>query len=312
MIDSHCHPQFPEYDADRDEMIKRTLEGGGGMIAIGTDLETTRQAVALAETYGNPPSPDGFGRAGIWATAGLHPTDANGPAYAEALASLKPTAERRSAGKQAVDNFVEFMSYNKVVAVGEVGLDYYRITNQEERIKQKEVFKSFIELAQKYQKPLILHLRNSPGSNDAFSDALAIWGEMFPGVARPPRFSLKNLGVVHSFTGDLATAQAFIAQGFLIGLNGIITFPPSSRHSGTSEGQVPNQYDELIKALPLGKILIETDAPYLAPVPHRGKRNEPLWVKYVAEKIAQVKNISPEEVGRITTQSTCELFNLQA
>jgi len=302
MIDSHCHPQFSKYDADRDEMIKRTLEGGVGMIAIGTDLETTRQAVALAETYGNPPSPDGFGRAGIWATAGLHPTDANGPAYAEALASPKPTAERRSAGKQAVDNFVEFMSYNKVVAVGEVGLDYYRITNQEERIKQKEVFKSFIELAQKYQKPLILHLRNSPGSNDAFSDALSLLDSLFlihDSISR---------GVVHSFTGDLATAQAFIAQGFLIGLNGIITFPPSSRHSGTSEGQVPNQYDELIKALPLGKILIETDAPFLAPVPHRGKRNEPLWVKYVAEKIAQVKNIRVEEVDEVTTQNTRQLF----
>ena len=276
MIDSHCHPQFSQYDADREEVIKRMLNSGvpsnevgraspaagGGMIAIGTDLETTRQAVALAETHQN-----------IWASAGAHPTEVSG---------------------QTVDNFVEFMSHNKVVGVGEVGLDYYRITNQEERIKQQEVFKSFIELAQKYRKPLILHLRNSPGTFDAFSDALVILSEMFSGVARPPKFSLENLGVVHSFTGDLATAQAFMAQGFLIGLNGIITFS--------------SQHDELIKALPLEKILIETDAPYLAPVPHRGKRNEPLWVKYVAEKIAQVKNINLAEVDEVTTQNTRQLF----
>lgn len=276
MIDSHCHPQFSKYDEDQDEVIRRALDAGVGMIAIGTDVETTRQGIALAEKYPN-----------LWATAGLHPTD---------IGDNPGPLLRQGFGGRSVDNFVEFMSHNKVVGVGEVGLDYYRITNPEARIKQKEVFKSFIKLAQDFNKSLILHLRNSPDSFDAFSDALLILDEMFSGVACPPKFSKENLGVVHSFTGTLTFAQQFIERGFLIGLNGIITFS--------------SQHDALIKAIPLEKILLETDAPFLAPVPHRGQRNEPLWVKYVAEKIAQVKNIPIDQVIKQTVENTVQLFKL--
>ena len=261
MIDSHCHPNFPQYDLDRDELIIRTLKEGGGMIAVGTNLATSSEVVALAEKYEK-----------IWASVGTHPTDLS--------------------SEGAVDNFLQFMSHNKVVAVGEVGLDYYRTEDQKEKARQKEVFKQFIQLAQDFNKPLILHCRCSPRTTDAYSDAL----EILDGVARPPKFSKENLGVVHSFTGDYSTAQGFIKRGFLIGLNGITTF------SG--------QHEELISQLPLDKILLETDSPYLAPIPHRGERNEPLWLKYVAEKISQVKNITTEQVVAASDQNCQKLFRI--
>ncbi len=230
------------------------------MIAVGTNLATSSEVVALAEKYEK-----------IWASVGTHPTDLS--------------------SEGAVDNFLQFMSHNKVVAVGEVGLDYYRTEDQKEKARQKEVFKQFIQLAQDFNKPLILHCRCSPRTTDAYSDALSIIGNL--------KFEIGNSplrGVAHSFTGDYSTAQGFIKRGFLIGLNGIITF------SG--------QHEELVSQLPLDKILLETDSPYLAPIPHRGERNEPLWLKYVAEKIAQVKNITTEQVVAASDQNCQKLFRI--
>lgn len=249
LIDSHCHPQFPQYDADREDMIERTLEAGVKMICVGTDLEMSRKAVGLAKKYD-----------GIWAAVGLHPND-----------NLNENFNAEVYEKLAEEN--------KVVAIGEIGLDYYRTPNVEKQKVQKERFERQIQLAKKLGKPLIMHCRQ------AYDDALEIL----------ERNQVK--GVAHSFSDTWETAQKLFDLGFCIGLNGIITFT--------------DQYDELVKKSPLERILLETDAPYLAPVPYRGKRNEPLYVVEVAEKIAELKNMSLEQVTSQTTKNTQDLFRLQ-
>lgn len=255
LFDSHCHPQFPQYDADREEVIKRTLAAGCGMICVGTDLEMSKKAIELAEKHDL-----------IWATVGSHPN--------------YPTCE--------VGQFEELAKHPKVVGMGEVGLDYYRTPEKDKQKKQKEAFRQFLALAITTKKPVIIHCRS------AYEDMLDI---------------LKNnpvTGVVHSFTGPLELAGKFLDLGLYLGLNGIITFPPS--RSKAMEGQAPTDLEETVRNLPLDRILIETDAPYLAPVPYRGKRNEPLYVEFVAKKIAELKNISVEEAIKATDENTKKLF----
>ena len=254
MIDSHCHPQFPQYDNDREQIIKHAQDARVQMICIGTDIETSKQAIELANKY-----------EGVWATVGLHPND-----------------KIHDSGF-TIYEYEKLLQNKKVIAIGEVGLDYYRIVNPVE--KQQTIFKQFIELAIKNNLPLVIH------SRDAFEDLHSILKSYFIN----PKSS--SNGVIHSFTGTWPEAEKFLELGFYIGLNGIITFS--------------DQYREMVSQIPLDKILLETDAPYLAPPPFRGKRNEPLYVKYVAEKIAEIKQISVDEVAEKTVQNTQKLFNLK-
>lgn len=252
LFDSHCHLQFPQYDADREEVIKRTLAAGCGMICVGTDLEMSKKAIELTEKYD-----------GIWATVGSHPNES---------------------GEFKIADYEELAKHPKVVAIGEIGLDYYRTPEKEKQEKQKEAFRQFLELAKKLGKPIIIHCR------DAHDDLLAILNSH----SLIPKLGLR--GIIHSFTGTSADATRYLKLGFYIGLNGIITFSDA--------------YDEFIKVLPLNRILIETDAPYLAPAPFRGKRNEPLYIAEVAKKIAKLKGVSYHEVISATFENTKELFKI--
>jgi len=253
-FDSHCHPQFPQYESDRDEMLERALKGGVFLLCVGTDLKTSQQAIELAQKYER-----------IWAAAGLHPTDVN--------------------NELGIMNYEELINKDKIVAIGEVGLDYYRIKNSESQIKQREIFEKFLDLAIKYDKPVILHCR------EAHQDMLKILNSRFV----IPNSNLQ--GVIHSFTGTVEEAGKYMDLGFCLGFNGIITFT--------------NQYDESVRYAPLEKILLETDAPFLAPVPFRGKRNEPLYVKQVAEKIAELKGLGYNQVAEKTFENTKELFGIK-
>jgi TatD DNase family protein len=246
IIDTHCHQQFSQYDSDRDEMIRRALDAGVNMICVGVDLETSRQAIALAEQY-----------EGIWASVGLHPNDNLDEKYDQA-------------------SYEELVTHPKVVAIGEVGLDYYRTTDVDKRIFQKERFTQQLELARAVDKPLIIHCR------DAHEDML----EMFD----------SGRGVIHSFTGTLEQALLYIERGYYIGLNGIITFT--------------HQYDDVARSIPLEKMLLETDAPYLTPVPYRGKRNEPVYIRETAKIIADIRGISVDEFIVATTNNAKELFSI--
>ncbi len=248
-IDTHTHPQLRQYNADRDEVIQRAFEAGVGMICVGVDLESSNQAIELAQKNEN-----------IWASVGLHPNDNLDEKYEQAI-------------------YAESAQKEKVVAIGEIGLDYYRTTDPAKKEFQKERFLQQISLAQELKKPLIIHCR------DAHDDMYEI---------------LKNhhglRGVIHSFTGTWSEVQRYIDLGFYIGLNGIITFA--------------RQYDESIKNIPLDKILLETDAPFLTPEPHRGQRNESSYLPFIAQKIADIKNISIEEFASQTTENAGELFGL--
>jgi TatD DNase family protein len=255
IFDSHCHPQFPQYDADREETIKRTLAAGCGMICVGTDLEMSKKAIELAEKYD-----------GVWATVGLHPNDAS---------NLSTSDVHR------LEGFGELAKHSKVIAIGEVGLDYYRTKNQESRIKQQDVFRQFLELGKNLGKPIIIHCR------DAYDDLISLLN------SKP--YTLN--AVLHSFTGDFELAQKFLDLGFFLGLNGIITFS--------------DEYNDMIAKVPLERILIETDAPYLAPMPCRGKRNEPPYVEFVAREIAKIKELAFEKVAEQTAQNTRKLFGLR-
>lgn len=252
LIDIHCHLDFPEFDADRKDIIERTLGAGIWCISIGTHLGTSKKALEIAREH-----------AGIFASAGLHPQ------YME---------EGLNKGQ-----YEQILRDGKVVAVGECGLDYGRIADRDSwaKEKQKEIFKKQVELSLEFNKPLMVHCR------DAHHDLLTIL----------KFYSGRNLrGNIHFFSGGVDEAREYLALGFTISFAGPITFG--------------NGADKVIKTVPLNKIMVETDSPFVAPVPYRGKRCEPLYVEEIAKKIAEVKQTPFEEVARQTTENALSFFQL--
>lgn len=261
IIDTHCHLDFPDYDNDREVLIKNTLEACVGMITIGTDLESSKKAVEIAEKYD-----------GIFATIGVHPHEAN-----------KEFPKKK---------FYELIKNKKVVGVGECGLDFFRIEKDEEKTKklQNDLFIKQIELAIAANKILVVHSRESYKETQ---EVLEAYADKLVGI------------VIHSFTGNYKEAKMFLDIGCYIGFNGIITYKPrKDRQPGGSDPELL----AAVEKAPLEKILLETDAPFVSPVPFRGKRCEPFYVKNIAEKIAEVKKISVEDVVRITTENAMSFF----
>lgn len=256
LIDTHCHLDFEDFDEDREEAIRRAYEGGvRKIINIGCNLERAKKSLEIAQKHDF-----------IFVSAGLHPQEAE------------------KGDERFFEELEKLLKEPKAVAVGECGLEYVGIKNNESRIKQIDVFKKHIELALKFNKPLIIHCRQ------AYPDILKILNSYFL------IHNSKLRGVVHCFMGRLSQAEEFLKMGFLVSFTGIITYA--------------RDYDKAIKGAPLEKIMVETDAPFVAPLPYRGQRNEPLCVKYVAEKIAEIKNLSFEEVARITTKNAEKLFGI--
>ncbi|MDO8575002.1 MAG: TatD family hydrolase [bacterium] len=264
LFDSHCHLHFSQFDNDREEIINRLKEAGIKVINVGTDLEDSKKAVELSKEY-----PD-F----MWASIGLHPND-----------NLEENFD--------IDKYRELAEFENVVAIGECGLDYFRIMNNELGIKEKQekLFRAQLDLASELNKPLILHCRPSIGTQDAYEDVLHILNSYFI-------IHNSNLnGVAHFFAGSKETAEKFLDLGFYISFAGPITFAP--------------EYREVVEFVPVDRILIETDAPFAAPAPHRGRRNEPTYVEFVARKIAEWKRLSFEEVAEKTAENAQKLFNIK-
>lgn len=262
LFDAHCHLQFPQYDADRAEVLQRMREKGMGAIIIGTDMETSRAGVALAREYDF-----------LWASVGLHPNDNLEEVFDEG-------------------GFRELAGDPKVVAIGECGLDYFRSgKTSAEQATQKERFEQHISLALVAQKPLIIHCRSSVAKamegENAHEDMLGIL------TAKKPDISV----IIHFFTGTAELAQKYLDLGCYLSYPGPVTFT--------------DMYDEAIRITPLEKLLIETDAPFAAPAPYRGRRNEPPYVEEVARKIAAVKEISAEQVALETAKNAQEVFKLR-
>ncbi len=296
LIDAHAHLNFNAYKKDVDEVIRRSLENNVWMINIGTNYETSKKAIELAEKY----------EKGVYATIGLHPIHLE-----TGLVKIKNDTEEvevktREEGFD-YEKYKELAKSERVMAIGEFGLDYYwrpKTTKKKElfKQKQKDLLLKQLELAKELNLPAIFHCRM------AHDDLIKILNTRYKIQDTKPR------GVVHCFTGTWEQAEDYMRMGFHLGFNGIIfsSFAPqgyggSAEASG--EGGKLNYWDELIQKIPLNSILIETDCPYLTPNPMTG-RNEPLYVKYVAEKIAEIKKLSFEEIAKITTKNAQELFKI--
>lgn len=271
-IDAHCHLQFEQYDQDREALIEKMREEGVGAIVVGTDLESSRSAIALAEKHEH-----------LWATVGIHPR--------------RESSVASEIGHDMSD-IRALAVHPEVVAIGECGLDFFREEGEAERQAQRELFKQQVMLAAELDKPLIIHARPSSAkategkpTYDAYHDVIEILKEA--------KIEHPNLrGVAHFFAGGLTEAEAFIALDFSLSFTAVITFA--------------RDYDAVIRATPLGHLLAETDAPYVAPASHRGQRNDPLAVTEVVSQIASIRGDDPEAVRRALLGNTRKSFGLQA
>ncbi len=279
LIDIHAHVNFNAFRDDGDEVIKRALAGGVGMILVGSQYDTSARAVEYAERYPY----------GVWAAVGLHPIHVGGEIHVDAQEISASGVPGFVTRPEEFDyaTYKKLALHPKTVAIGECGLDYFRSGGtQVEREKQFEVLRWHIRLAREVQKPLIIHCRN------AYDDLHHILQEERAGLAQGGYG-----GTIHFFAGTWADARKFLDLGFSLSFTGVITFA--------------RDYDETIKNMPLDRMMIETDAPYVAPTPYRGRRNEPLYVEEIAKKIAELRGITLDEVAKMTVSNATRVFHLQ-
>ena len=252
-IDTHCHLHWTGFDPDRDEVIQRAIGAGvTRMVSIGEDVPSSRRSIELADQH-----------PAVYAAVGVHPNDC-APFDAAMLNEIRSLAQ-----------------HPKVVAIGEIGLDYY--WHKVDREQQVRAFQAQLGLAAELNKPVIIHSRY------AVSDIMTLLENFL-------RDATHIAGVLHSYFDNLEVAQRAFELGFFIGVSGPITFKKAERERA------------VVKQVPLDRILIETDAPFLTPTPHRGRRNEPAYVRYVAETIAQITALPLEQVARQTTANAARLF----
>ncbi len=293
-FDVHTHVQFAAFKDDWQEVIKRALGAGVSLINIGTQKDTSARAVEFAKEF---PS-------GVYATVGLHPIHTEKSYHdpqelgAPPLSTISNSRELENNNKKVrgftsreeefdYDYYKKLALEPKVVAIGECGLDYYRLgqgANREAQIaKQKTAFLKQIELSLEVEKPLMIHCR------EAFSDLISMLNDSRQAFSDLP-------GVVHFFTGTINDAKKLLDLGFSFTFGGAITFA--------------RNYDEIIKLTPLNRILSETDAPYLAPAPHRGQRNEPAYVIEVVKKLAEIKSLSEEKMAEQILENSQRIFGI--
>jgi len=253
MVDSHAHLYFDNFDDDLNDVLRRAKNSGVNRILnIGIDLETSQKSIDLANSYDE-----------IYASVGIHPNEAD------------------NLPDDYIDNLIQYLEHPKVVAIGEIGLDYYRDYTPKE--KQLIVFQRQLDLALEKNYPIIVHTRNA-------------WPDMID-VFNQEKYQNKLRGVVHCFSGDVSVARLMLDLGFFISFTGVITF----KNSGAVD---------VLKKIPLERLLLETDCPFMAPVPFRGKRCEPMHVTLIGEKIAEIHNVSIEKVAAQTTKNIHTLFGI--
>jgi TatD DNase family protein len=261
-VDSHAHLDGKQFDSDREQVIARAREVGiQTIVAIGNGdgPQDVDCGIRLAEKYDF-----------IYATLGIHPHEA------------------RLADDDAYQNMERLARHPKVIAWGEIGLDYYY--DHSPRNLQKEVFIRQMELAAAVKLPIVIHCRPSEASDNAWEDCLGLMRE---------HWAAKGLGgILHCFTGNWPQAKRALDMGFMISFAGNVTFPKAQ------------QIRDAALEVPLERMLIETDSPYLAPVPHRGKRNEPAFLKETARRLGELRGLSAEEIGQQTTRNFYKFFKL--
>jgi TatD DNase family protein len=274
LTDTHCHLDFNRFDEDREAVIQRAAESGVTRILIpALDHESSLSAIELAESHPH-----------LYAAVGFHPTDLD-------KFSEKTFEETRKLAGHA-----------KVVAIGEIGIDYYWVKDRQKRAFQHEALRRQLACAASINKPVIIHMREEDDAwfGQASIDLLGILSEWHQELSADNHPLAEKPGVLHSYNGNLETAQKALALNFYIGVTGPVTYKNAEEKRN------------IIKQIPLTRLLIETDAPFLTPVPHRGKRNEPAFVAYIADKIAEIHRITREQVAEITAKNAAHLFGWEA
>jgi TatD DNase family protein len=253
LIDSHAHLEMKEFDNDRNDVICRAKSAGVDFIVtVGTNLRLSRRAVALAGQNEN-----------IYATIGIHPHDVG------------------KIGNKTYDDLKELAREKKVVAYGEIGLDYFR--NIVPQAQQIEKFSEQLQLAKELHLPVVIHAREAHDQSLQMIKSSGI-----------------RQGVFHCFSGDYAMAKQCLDWGFYLSVPGVVTFNKSKT------------MQDVVKKVPLSSLLLETDCPYLTPDPFRGKRNEPAYIVHTAKKVAEIKGLFWEEVACVAAQNTLKLFHIEA
>lgn len=281
-IDTHAHVNFAAFKDDAEEVIRRSLDNDTWMILVGSEFKTSNRALHYANKY----------EKGVYAAIGLHPihleetivdSQEDGNEY-----SFAPRNENFDYG-----SYEKLAKFEKVVAIGEIGLDYYHLDQTKDinlvKKKQQEVFAQQLLLARSLDLPVIIHCRQA---HDDLMEILQEFKKEYGHIIPNDR----PWGVIHCFSGDEDLAWKYFKLGLLISFTGLITFS--------------KQWDDLIRKIPLDKIMIETDTPYMTPEPYRGQRNEPVLVQYVAKRIADIKSLKIEKVAEVTTRTARELFRI--
>jgi TatD DNase family protein len=282
-IDIHAHTNFVAFDEDRDAVVRRALDNDTFVINIGTQYDTSKKAVEMTNVY----------KEGVYACIGLHPIHTS--------SSYHDEKELGGEGKEFTsrgeifdkEKYKELAKMGKVIGIGECGLDYYRC-DEESIEKQKIAFIAQIELANELHLPLMLHVRNNPEdkTRNAYFDVYELIKEV----------GLPNIkGVSHFFAGSVEDMKRFVEIGVCVSFAGPITYKPKPEIC---------DYIGVIKETPLDMIMADTDSPYVAPVPHRGKRNEPVYVKDIVKRIAEIKFLSEEKVASQIVENAKKLFKI--
>ncbi len=282
MFDSHTHAHFAAFEKDYKEVISRALQAGVGLINVGTQVDTSRKAIEVAHEFEDKP---------VYATVGLHPTHTERSYHdSQELGGGEAAKAFTSRGEVFdVNTYLELAKDPKVVAIGECGLDYYRPADLiKTKAKQIEVFVQHARIAVAVNKPLMIHCRPSKGSDDAYTDLLEILSDE----------TLKNIPKIsHFYVGSPQTTKKMIAAGFYFTFGGVITFA--------------RDYDESIRLIPEDRILVETDAPYVAPQSKRGQRNEPVYVIEVAQKMAEIRGVSYNRIEEMVKENAERVFRIK-
>lgn len=294
LIDAHTHVHFRVYDVDRNDVIARALGVGIGMVNVGTDKKTSAEAVALVEKY-----------EGCWATVGLHPI--------HTAPSFHDEDEGADAPEMEFDYgyYLKLAKHPKVVAIGECGFDYFHLPSdvghsvgtqypEDAKTLQKEAFLAQIKLAHEVRKPLMLHCRSAESSLSEIERPHNAYRDLIDTLkAQNSQLKASAPGISHFFSGTLEEARELLEMGFYFTFGGAITLPKKPNGA---------DFEALVKLVPLDRILIETDAPYVAPLKYRGRRNEPSYVEEVVVKLAEFRSISVSEMERITLENTKTIF----
>jgi len=277
-IDTHAHVNFNNFIKDADDVIRRSLESNTWLINVGAEYKTSRRALDIANKYDK----------GVYAAVGLHPI------HLEPIRAQGDDYDFSSKAEEFnYEAYLRLAKTKKVVAIGEIGLDYYHIDPSQDveaiKQKQKQTFVEQYKLARELDLPIIIHCR------DAHDDMIIMLKEL---KKKHQDLISKDSpwGVMHCFSGDEDLAWQYFSLGLLISFTGVITFS--------------RRWDDLVRKVPLEKIMIETDCPFMTPEPFRGKRNEPVFVKYVAARIAEIKNLSLDKVAEITTVNAKQFFKI--